>query len=435
MRPRHVVTVVGLIVLAAVLVICGLMYTTDQNQADDLLKQYSSAKHNFDRTNVYTILETIGDNNDNDASENPVPYTTSDITSFLDACVKAHHIFYHGGLQYDAANTYPLNQWQICPDCAGYVGFALYLYGTQIEPSPVTTNRLRALSDLHEVQYSSVSDLLPGDILVYNSHVEVLEEVVGSEIHVCQWGSHQTAEGLYTEGVTDHEVDACTANVTTTSGTFASGQTPVVFRFSGASASNPPPAPNPQPNPSPPIPGIPPQPTPNPTPTGQKVLNIPKHVSQSAAPWGSTSLGGSKNTVSKSGCFASSIIMMAMYYNGKAYTDDQIMAIFGNSKYFSGPDLKSSAMLSDLCGRTLSGKTVVTDKSTIVKSIDAGNPVILHFTALISGVYEHGSGTHFVVVKGYDDAGVIIEDPNDHITHVDWSVALSGKNIEYRLVN
>lgn len=263
MRPQRVVAIVGALVLIAVLIICGLMYTSDQNEIDDLVSRHNRTSQNFDRTSVVTIIEQLEPPKEDVEFEfNEILFETSDITSLLDACIKAHHLLYHAGYIYSTTDTGNINGFTVQLDCSGYVGIALYLYGLQTDMSSVTESRLQNNDNLENLGTLDSYMYEEGDILVYDNHIEVfVQKDASSGIDVYQWGSSKTAEGLYNEGVGDHSVDACTANVMTTSGSFASGKKPTVYRIKQNTQTTPPPAPEPQPSPEP-------QPTPSPEPPG-----------------------------------------------------------------------------------------------------------------------------------------------------------------------
>ena len=106
-------------------------------------------------------------------------------------------------------------------------------------------------------------------------------------------------------------------------------------------------------------------------------------------------------------CFSSSMAMIAMYW-GKVKNDDEYNAI--RSKY--GDTTDASAQLAALRSLGLN-PTFVTNASlqTLKNEIDNARPVGV-------GWLHHGTpsapsgGGHWSVVIGYDESGVIMNDPN-----------------------
>ena len=127
-------------------------------------------------------------------------------------------------------------------------------------------------------------------------------------------------------------------------------------------------------------------------------------------------------------CFSSSMAMIAMYW-GKVKNDDEYNAI--RSKY--GDTTDASAQLA--CLRSLGLKpTFVTNASvqTLQNEIDNGRPVGV-------GWLHHGpssapsGGGHWSVVIGYDESGVIMNDPNGEADLVNggYTSNLNGAGLHY----
>ena len=285
MRPRNVVIAVGLVVLAVVLLICGLMYTTDQNAADNIMEQYRDNSVDFDRNSVVTIVEQVHNRDapEEEPESNYIPIDTSVVTDWASALESAHHVLFHAGGSYAPKGTIDINGTDVYLDCSGYMGLALYLYGAKQDMSFVTEGTLNLMDNLDNLGKLGLSDLQPGDILLYDNHVEVFMYTAGGGIAVYQWGSPSTAEDLYDHGRKDHDPAACGQSILTTSDAWKSKAPPTVYRFTSATVQNPP--------------TPPPQPTATPTPialpiveptvavsTPEPTINIPGIPAQTPTP-------------------------------------------------------------------------------------------------------------------------------------------------------
>ena len=131
-------------------------------------------------------------------------------------------------------------------------------------------------------------------------------------------------------------------------------------------------------------------------------------------------------------CFSSSMAMIAMYW-GKVQNDDEYNSI--RSKY--GDSTSAEAQLA--CLRSLGlNPSFVTNASlqTLRNEIDNGRPVGV-------GWLHHGpvsapsGGGHWTVVIGYDDDGVIMNDPNGEANLVSggYTKNLNGSSQHYSYKN
>ena len=131
-------------------------------------------------------------------------------------------------------------------------------------------------------------------------------------------------------------------------------------------------------------------------------------------------------------CFSSSMAMIAMFY-GKVKNDDEYNSI--RQKY--GDSTDASAQLAALRSLGLT-PTFVTNASiqTLKNEIDNGRPVGV-------GWLHHGSvaapsgGGHWSVVVGYDDNGVIMNDPNGeaNLAGGGYTQNTNGDHLNYSLKN
>lgn len=432
MRPRRIVVTVGLIVLIAVILICGLMYTSDSNTYESLVSDFRQNTQGFDRTSVSTIVEQLNPPKEEDDYGIWVHIDTSNVTSWLDACLLAHHTMYHAGLTYQASTQVTLNGMITEADCNGFLGIAMYLYGLQGSMSSATKNSLDTNSSLIDMGTLSQADYQSGDILLYANHVEVYVEDIASGIAVYQWGSSGTAEGLYSEGIGEHAPADCTTSIKTSSGAFSAGQ-PTVYRLN-SSVGNPPNPPQPQPpDPSQNLPGVPTQP---PSPTGAKTLNMPVLIKQGSSDYSGLKLGNSSASVASSGCFASSIQMIANYLMSPntAWSKQQIINNFKLDYFTSSGGLNTAtSYMSKLTNGQygVSGDCVPV-LADIDKSIDNGKPVIMHFTGATQPYY--GGRGHFLVIKGYDADNYYLMDPGSGLQSIPRSAVSSMSTIKVRYV-
>lgn len=443
MRPSKVVAIVGCVVLICVLLICGLLYTTDANETDNLMSRYNKNTQRFDKTSVVTVVEEIRRTEDESIDGSESYLDVGEIHSWLDACIAAHHLMFHSGLTYSVTGSGFIDGMSVGCDCNGYIGVAMYLYGLQSDMSTVTLVGLDSSNYFDSMGKLPLTDLQAGDILVYPGHIEVFVQsnpTSGYLVGVYNWGSHATAEGLYgSDG--NHEVKDCVQNVMTGSDTYQANQDPNVYRLNsgGQQAFNPPaqqpPAPQP-PNP----PGIPSQP---PASSGEKKLNLPKVIDQKAAEFKDVNLGTSSKKVGNVGCFASSLQMAANYLvsPNSPWDNNTIINHFKMDMFTSGGGLQSrGGYLQALTG----GKyTIGTDESLISakrieESIDKGLPVILHFDGFADPYYTsaNGSGTHFVLVYGYNDNDILIQDPmKGRLTSMPKSAVSSSSSIKFAFIS
>ena len=434
MKPSKVVMIVGIVVLSAVVILCGMLYNSGQNSIDSLVTDYHNNTQAFDRTQVSTIVEQLPSKNeeDGDAGFNYNEYDPTQITSWIDACKVAHHLMYHAGLWYSTSDEATINGMLVEQDCSGYIGVAMYLFGKQGDMSAVTTNSIQGIVGLTNVGEPGLSDLQQGDILVYSNHIEVFDRVDGKDAVVYSWGSSQSAEGAYLEGVNDHTASDCSASVTTRSSAFQS-EKPTVYRFEGSTQPEPPPEPTPPPTKpeKPPIVGIPPA-------TGTKELNFPLLVNQHDSAFNGVNLGTSSKSVTKVGCFASSIQMCANYLSStSAWSSSQVASNFKLDYFTKGGGVNSSAYMSALTGGKygMTGANSNPSIETVQGYIDAGIPVIMHFTAITEPYYTSGSGTHFVVIYGYNDSDFLVHDPsNFKLKQIKKSDACTKSSIEFRFI-
>lgn len=433
MRPRRVVVTVGLIVLVAVILICGLMYTSDSNTYESLVSDFGQNTQGFDRTSVSTVVEQLNIPKEEDDYGIWVHIDTSGITSWLDACVLAHHTMYHAGLTYQASTTVTVNGMVTESDCNGFLGIAMYLYGLQGSMASATKNLLDVNSSLTNMGVLSQADYQSGDILLYNNHIEVYVEDTASGIAVYQWGSSGTAEQLYSEGIGEHAPADCLISIKTSSGAFSMNQ-PTVYRLNSGAVVNPPTPPQPQPpDPSQNLPGVPTQP---PSPAGAKTLNMPVLIKQGSSDYSGLKLGNSSATVASSGCFASSIQMIANYLTSPntAWSKQQIINNF-KLDYFTnsgGLNTATSYMSKLTNGQYGVSGDYVPALADIDKSIDNGKPVIMHFTGATQPYYG-GSG-HFLVINGYDTDTYYLMDPGAGLQSIPRSAVSSMSTIKVRYV-
>jgi hypothetical protein len=131
-------------------------------------------------------------------------------------------------------------------------------------------------------------------------------------------------------------------------------------------------------------------------------------------------------------CFSSSMAMIAMYW-GKVANDDEYNSI--RSKY--GDSTSAEAQLAALTSLGLD-PTFVTNASlqTLKNEIDAARPVGV-------GWLHHGppsapsGGGHWTVVIGYDETGVIMNDPNGEADLVNggYTSNMNGAGLHYSYKN
>ena len=127
-------------------------------------------------------------------------------------------------------------------------------------------------------------------------------------------------------------------------------------------------------------------------------------------------------------CFSSSMAMIAMYY-GRIDNDDDYNLV--RSKYGDSTD----AMAQESALRELGlNPTFITNGSrdTLTDEIDAGRPIGV-------GWLHHGpvsapsGGGHWSVVRGYDDYGFWMNDPNGdaNLSAGGYLPSLDGENLHY----
>lgn len=432
MKPRKVVIAIGLLVLVTVLLICGLMYTSDSNTYDSIIGDFRRNTQSFEKTSVSTIVEQIDPQRDVPPVDgNWTNIDTSQVSTWLDACELAHHSMFHAGIVYQASGDITLNGFFTEADCTGYIGVALYLYGLQQTMSAVSESSLDANSSITNMGVIPKSDYQSGDILVYNDHVEVYVSDSGNGIAVYQWGNSSTAEGLYIESVGEHSPKDCTADIKTTSSSYGTKNNPVVYRLSNTGNASPPSPPKPpQPDPGENLPGVPVQPNPG----VDHMLQLPLLIKQGNYP--DVKLGTSSKTVSAVGCFASSMQMVANYMvsPNMPWTDGQIRANFKLDFFNSGGGCKNGSdymktLTNGAYGLSGDNTPVIAD---IEKSIDSGRPVIMHFTSRTEPYYS-GTG-HFLVIRGYDDSNFYLADPGAGLQDIPKSELTKRSTIKVRFL-
>lgn len=111
---------------------------------------------------------------------------------------------------YETIEDWNGNQVTLRTDCSGYVSFCLYTYGLLGSPSGITSGTGSGGGSISGVQcVDKWSGLIPGDILFYDGHVEILAEEIpaGTDpgtFAVYNYGSNSSASnpGITTTGKT-----------------------------------------------------------------------------------------------------------------------------------------------------------------------------------------------------------------------------------------
>lgn len=164
------------------------------------------------------------------------------------------------------------------------------------------------------------------------------------------------------------------------------------------------------------------------------ILNVPFKAQVPPGDWDKT-----KN------CGQASALMVFCYYNGTTPTvqgikdiDDWLYQKYGDPvNNYNGSETnttKLEALAREYGGFAGSYKASRWDIERLKQEIDAGHPVIV---AVIAGYLSNRgyswAGGHFLVVKGYDDANIICNDPgtsggeNKYYTHNEFSAAMAAQ--------
>lgn len=124
------------------------------------------------------------------------------------------------------------------------------------------------------------------------------------------------------------------------------------------------------------------------------------YYNQRDSKWGTRSLGNSTLSVAEYGCLVSSVAMIA---NHKGFNINPLDIAVESSAFFS-PD-SSTALLNysiNIKGRNISRES--RNLSELDNILASGQPVI-------AGLYSYSNPSHFIVIKGKNDKGYIMNDP------------------------
>lgn len=222
MSPKKTTGIVCAILLLSTIMIVGLLYRSNVNESSDLLAEYNKNTQHFDRTQSSTIIEEIKNDSGEDSNDftptipgvddEPVVPGTPTSTDFVQALSVVHKLFGHSGLKYSLGGSGTLvNGDGVRTDCSGYISYALYYQGVFSKGQRYDSASMPNAPGLDNVTSSinSPSDLLPGDILVYNNHVEAY----AGNGRVYNWGGHASAEDKYS-ACSGHDHKTCTADST-----------------------------------------------------------------------------------------------------------------------------------------------------------------------------------------------------------------------------
>lgn len=140
---------------------------------------------------------------DPDVSEPSSDVVIQDTSSWIDVCDKIHKLFGSCGFIYKYGGKgdliYNGQKVEVRTDCSGYVGFCLYVCGYASTPININSSASLEPYGFSKASVVSESDLKPGDVLAYDSHIEVYLQ---PDMVVYNWGGETSAENKY-KGVTD----------------------------------------------------------------------------------------------------------------------------------------------------------------------------------------------------------------------------------------
>lgn len=125
------------------------------------------------------------------------------------------------------------------------------------------------------------------------------------------------------------------------------------------------------------------------------------YYNQRDSSWGNRGIGLSSTSMADAGCLVTSVAMIAKHYGKNVNPGDiasRVEAFYSNTAY-----MNDSWAVSGFMGATRSKYSASSGK--IDSELSAGRPVIV-------GLYGSFSAPqHFIVIKGKDDRGYIMEDP------------------------
>lgn len=227
MSPRKTTGIVCAVILVSTILIVGLLYRSNVNEASDLLAQYNKNTQHFDKTQTSTVIEEIRDKDGGppdftptipipgvpQPNPSPAPMPNPEASDFLEALSIVHHLYGHSGLKYQYGGSGTLtNGDSVRTDCSGYVSYALAYYGVFSHGTVYSSSNFYTAPGLTEVTSNihSEGDLQAGDILCYNGHVEVY----AGNGKIYNWGGSSSAEDKYTS-CRGHDFDTCTVDART----------------------------------------------------------------------------------------------------------------------------------------------------------------------------------------------------------------------------
>jgi peptidoglycan hydrolase CwlO-like protein len=134
------------------------------------------------------------------------------------------------------------------------------------------------------------------------------------------------------------------------------------------------------------------------------------YYNQRDTQWGTHQLGSSSEVMSEVGCLVTSMAMVATHY-GKTLTPGDIAGstapFFGSTAYMINGSWNVN-------GVTMTRNAIGYGVSAIDGQLNAGHPVIV-------GLFSNSNPSHFIVIKGKDSGGYIMNDPyleNGHDKHL-----------------
>lgn len=216
MSPKRVVQVCAIILLVAVVLVCGMNFN-HQTDKDFIMTQYNNFTQNYNRVSVSSIVNAIDSSIDepNLPGVPNTPIVNIDTSSWLSIVDGVHKQWGSAGFIYQLGGTRQFtepsgNTLKVRIDCSGYVSYCLYVAGYSSSPSGYNSRSDFSSAGFNKVDKPvggwTLDALVPGDIIVWKgSHVQIY---AGPGDDWYNWGGHTSCEDKYVNITDINSVDS-----------------------------------------------------------------------------------------------------------------------------------------------------------------------------------------------------------------------------------
>lgn len=180
MRPSSIVKVCMAVVVASVVIVCGLNFS-NTDDAEHIKTLNKNVTQNYGRTAVTSKVSAV---KPGDTVNMPGITSTPDLSDWVECVKECHKLWFSQGVRYTYGGSVSITNFDGNPitirnDCSGFVSFCLYTSGYASSPTATTSSGPWeqfgfGLVDRGSDGVYTLDDLWPGDIVAWpGSHVQI----------------------------------------------------------------------------------------------------------------------------------------------------------------------------------------------------------------------------------------------------------------------